>query len=243
MPEFKVEFSKLKIGVKSIYDFTERFCFDYLTQGDVDFSVSTSEEKIREEIEISEFDPTPDYAESICIYREIAERLPLYNRCIFHGAVIEYNNKGYIFTAPSGTGKTTHISLWKKYLGNENVNIVNGDKPILHIRENAVTAYATPYAGKEGYQNHSFVDIKAICFIKQAKENKIYRLKSSECLADIMAQIYRPYNSGALVKTLELLDLLMRGIPVYRLECDMSEDAVKCSFEGLTEERYVRYED
>ena len=243
MPKFNVRFSDIDIEVNSEYGYTKEFCKDYLSSGEAEFSVSCTSEQIDREIEISEFTPSRPYAESICLYREIAERLPLYDRFVFHGAVIEYNNKGYIFTAPSGTGKTTHIRLWKKYVGEDRVEVVNGDKPILHVTENGVTAYALPYAGKEGYQNHSKTEVRAICLLKQAKENRIYRLKSSECLSDIMAQIYRPYNTEALIKTLDLLDLLLKDVPVYRLECDISKEAVKTSFEELTGEVFNSNED
>ena len=232
MTEFTVNFAKLNIAVCCNYDFTYKFCRDYLTDDAPDFSVSVNEQQIDTEIAESPYNPSRPYAESICAYREIAEKLPQYDRCVFHGAVISYGNKGYIFTAPSGTGKTTHISLWQKYL--DGVEIVNGDKPILHITENGVTAYATPYAGKEGFQNHSHIQLCGICFIEQAKENSIKRIHPAECLTRIMSQIYKPFDSLAVVKTLELLDRLLTGVPVYVLGCNISEDAVRCSFEALT---------
>ena len=227
-----VNIANLNIAVKCEYDFTYKFCSDYITDEKPDFCVSVSPASVDEEINNSPYNPTRPYAESICAYREIAEKLPFYDRCVFHGAVISYDGSGYIFTAPSGTGKTTHIALWQKYL--DGVEIVNGDKPVLHITEDEVTAYATPYAGKEGLQNHSHCAIKGICLIEQAKENSIRRLTVSECLMRIMTQMYKPFDAATAVKTLELLDKLLRNIPVYLLGCNISSDAVRCSFEALT---------
>lgn len=245
MENFIVNFSNLNIEISSIYDYTKRFCKDYIVDAKPNFSVSTTEEKIQNEIEISEFTPRPNYAESICIYREIAEILPLYDRCIFHGASIEYDGNGYIFTAVSGTGKSTHINLWKKYLGEDKVNIVNGDKPILHITNDCTTVYSTPYAGKEGWQNHSSAPLKAICVLRRGTENKIYRANVGDILTEVFKQVYRPINQDSAIKTLELLDILLK-LPVYILECDISENAVKTSFEGLTglnyEERKIQNE-
>ncbi len=236
MPEFVVDIANLNIKVNCKYGFTRDFCGEYVTDNEPDFSVSVSEDAIDREIEISPFEPSRPYAESICVYREIAEKLPFYDRLVFHGAVISYKNKGYIFTAPSGTGKTTHISLWHKYVGG--VDVVNGDKPVLHITEDFTEAYATPYAGKEGFQNHSHEKLRGICLIEQSKENSIRRIAVSDCLMRIMTQVYKPYDTAAAVKTLDLLDKLLRNVPVYLLGCDMSENAVKCSYEALTGEKY-----
>lgn len=231
--DFCVELSKLNIGVKSIYPFVFDFCKEYSTDNKPDFFVETTEQKIDDEINMVDFNPSRGYAESVCIYREIAEALPTYNRCVFHGAVIEYAGKGFMFTAPSGTGKTTHIRLWKKFLGDE-ARIVNGDKPILHIDNEKVTAYSTPYAGKEGYQNHSSVDLSAICLIKRGEQNRIERVNAGEYLTELIPQIYMPKTPSQTVKTLELLDNLLKSVDVYVLYCDISEEAFKTSFNALT---------
>ena len=233
--DFCVNFSDLNIKIKSIYDYTYDFCREYICDGTPDFAVETTEEKIDAEINTVDFGPSRGYAESICIYREIAEKLPEFNRCVFHGAVLEYNNKGFIFTAPSGTGKTTHIRLWKKFLGDK-VSIVNGDKPILHIEKDGVIAYATPYAGKEKYQNHSSVQLCGICIIKRGKENRIEKVKAGDYLTEIITQMYMPFEPEHSIKTLELLDTLLKTVPLYVLHCDISEEAFKTSFGELVNE-------
>ena len=232
MPDFTLKMAKLNIAVHCKYDFTPKFCTAYITDEEPDFAVTVSDDEIDEEIKVSPYNPTRPYAESICVYRAIAEKLPYYDRCVFHGAVISYDSKGYIFTAPSGTGKTTHIRLWHKYL--DGVDVVNGDKPVLHITEGGVTAYSTPYAGKEGYQNGGNVPLCGICLIEQAPHNSIEKIEPSDCLTRIMAQVYRPFDTGAVVKTLGMLDLLLKDVPVYLLKCNMEEGAVKCSFEAMT---------
>lgn len=240
MQKFNIELAGLVIEVNCHYPYTEHYCREYLTDQQADFAVTVSEEEIEQEIAVSPYEPKPAYAESICVYRAIANRLPLYNRAVFHGAVISYRGNGYLFTAPSGTGKTTHIRLWQQYV--EGVDIVNGDKPILRVENGEAEAYATPYAGKERYENHGSILLNGICLLHRGEQNRIRRVTTGEVLGEIVKQLYIPKEEEPVIKTLELLNTLMTTIPVYLLECNISEEAVKTSFEALTGEEYVRKE-
>jgi hypothetical protein len=173
------------------------------------------------------------YSEGDCIYQKIAEILPEKNRMLMHGAVITYGEGAYMFTAPSGTGKSTHIALWHKYLG-EGVDIVNGDKPILAVEDEGITVYGTPWGGKENWQKNCKAPLKAVCLIQQGKENRIHSMEPGNYIAMLMQQVYLPKGENAGARVLEMLDELTKRVPFYLLECDMSEEAVKCSFEKLT---------
>lgn len=173
------------------------------------------------------------YLETLIIYREIAERLPNYGRAVFHGAVIQFQGRAYFFSAPSGTGKSTHIALWKKYMG-EHVGIVNGDKPILADDGTRILAYGTPWAGKEGWQSNCCAPLCGGVFLRQAKRNRMVRLEPKECAELLMRQLYLPSSPQAAIRTLELADQITRRIPLWILECDMSKEAVQLSFETMT---------
>ena len=229
---FDILLADLKINIKCKYDCLYDFCKDYVAQNSgVDIYGKTTDSKIENEKELVP-EATLESCESLCIYRDIAEQLPKFDRFVFHGAAIEYEGNAYIFTAPSGTGKTTHINLWKKNLGN-NVKIINGDKPIIKSAKKSVV-YGTPWAGKEGYQSNIKADIKGICVLKQAKENKIYRLSNSQSITHLMKQVYMPNNETALQQTLGLLGNLIENTPIFMLECDISNTAFKISYNALT---------
>ena len=119
---FCIRMADLTIRICNRYQYVRRLCKDY-TIPDVespDLIVEVTEEEILEEISISEVQATPAYAEGVCVYRNICKRLPLlFNAFLMHCAVIEYKGKGYAFAAQSGTGKSTHISLWQKHFGEE----------------------------------------------------------------------------------------------------------------------------
>lgn len=232
MSKLDIVLSGLKIGIEYSHDYMSNFCKDYISQFDKPQILAKAEQNaILKEKELVPGAPI-EACESLCIYRAIAEQLPQFDRFVFHGAAIEYDGRAYLFTAPSGTGKTTHINLWHKYLG-EKVDIINGDKPIISV-DKISTVYGTPWAGKEGYQRNASAPLKAICILKQGKENKITKLEVAEAVNYLMRQVYLPSNPSALSKTLELLGTVIENTPVYILECDISKEAFETSFNQMT---------
>ncbi len=232
MYKLDILLADLKIQIEHEYHYMSQFCKDYLSEFDApDITAIADKKSILKEKELVPGAPI-EACESLCIYRAIAEQLPQFNRFVFHGAAIEYDGSAYLFTAPSGTGKTTHINLWHKYLGDK-VDIINGDKPIISADKTS-TVYGTPWAGKEGYQRNTQAPLKAICILKQSKTNSIVRLKNSEAINHLMRQVYLPSNPLALSKTLELLGTVIENTPVYILECDISKEAFETSFNQMT---------
>ena len=231
-----IKIADITVEIDNKYDYVARLCEKYtVSPTDApDMSVCVSEEEIDEEIAISEITPTRGYAEGICVYRNICKRLPqLFGGYLLHCAVIEYKGEGYAFAAKSGTGKTTHISLWRKRFGSE-VKIVNGDKPILRFADDGrLFAYGTPWCGKEGYNTNGSVPIKAICFIERATENSIKRITPSDGLMCIFHQILTPKTVENLDSFLPLLDRTLTEIPCYVLGCNISLEAAEVAYNGM----------
>lgn len=260
--DFKIRLADIPIEVHSQYDSLKEYCKDYVAGADGEkkssevnlgqeehcrelmeiritrADIEKEQEKVREDaVETESIEPqySMQYLETLALLRKIAEELPDRDTFLMHGAVISWRGKAYMFTAPSGTGKSTHISLWKKYLG-EDVQIINGDKPFIAVSETETRAYGTPWAGKERWQNHTSDTLKGICILAQAKENKIRRLSPGESLMYLLRQIHFTENPEKAGHILELVDQMLRQVPVWYLECDISEEAVKTSFEAMTGE-------
>lgn len=241
---FTVKLADMHIQIESKYPDLETFCKSYIVEGVTpDFCVSWDEEDILAERDHDlTADFTPTYLETLTALRKISEILPCYRRILIHGAAITLDDTAYLFTAPSGTGKSTHIRLWRKYLGSR-VDIVNGDKPFISLDYSESgqiepRIYGTPWAGKEKWQKNCSAPLGGICFLRRGKENKMRRLEPAECLQLLFNQVYLPKDTNASRLTLELVDVLIQNVPLYLLECDISEDAVKCSFEGMTGMKY-----
>ena len=239
---FTIKVADCVIAIDSRYDYIKEYCKDYcVSDSKEDISISVTEQEIRAEQSLDDAQVFPvDYLETLAVLRKIAEYLAGINRILFHGVVISYNGEnGYMFTAVSGTGKSTHARLWKRYL-KDAVEVVNGDKPIIAVENGQAVAYGTPWAGKEGWQKNRSVQLKGICIVERGTTNEIRRVNPMQYFDTLFRQLHIPRDREAAGKTLELFDALMQAVPVYVLKCDISEEAVKCSFEELTGLSYER---
>lgn len=169
---------------------------------------------------------------SLALYRKICAVALKNQAFLMHGALIEYEGKGYLFTAKSGTGKTTHINLWKQVFGEDKVTVVNGDKPIIRFIEDRVYAYGTPWCGKEGYNVNTKVELCALVFVDRAVENSISKISDTLALPRIFSQIMIA-DSADLEKQLELVDRLLEKVPTYLLKCNMEPDAAIVAYSGM----------
>lgn len=224
----------LSILVRFRYSQFREFCSKYIMPDCdiVDFEVFVTDEQIAEEMACGS--QTECEAEILCIYRAIAEKLPLYNRFVMHGAAISFEDKAYIFTAASGTGKSTHIRLWRKAFGNP-VGIINGDKPVIEIKDDGTSlVYGTPWAGKERWARNVCFPLGGVCVLHRAEKNSIKKLSASEALLPIMHQIYLPKAEHSAQLQLELADKFLQSAPFWSLFCNIGFEAVRVSFEAMT---------
>ena len=222
----------MNIRINNKYEYVENMCFGYILKEDAapDFSVSVSLEEIERE-RIAETNHI-GYLESLAIYRKIAEKMIDYGGFLLHGAVLDYNGEGVAFLAKSGTGKTTHITLWKKLLDSK-ITVINGDKPLIRNINGSFYAYGTPWAGKEGWQTNSRTKLKKICFLARGTENRIESEEKTEILTSLLSQIYLPKNNNCFVKLLDLTDKFIKNTDFYRLWCNIDISAAKTAYKGM----------
>lgn len=235
---FKIKLAGIVIGIHGQYTYLKEYCREYLTEEEPEVEIKLTEGDILAEEKCMEGQRhSLPYLETLAALRKIADFIPEKNAFLMHGAVLSWKGEGYMFTAPSGTGKSTHVALWKEYLGDE-AEIINGDKPILKVDKDEVRIYGTPWAGKEHWQVNASVPLKGICILKRSKKNQLRRITAVEALSSLMQQVYYTSNAKMAAKTMELLDIVFRRVPIYQLECDISEEAFRCSFTGMTDNSF-----
>ena len=147
-----------------------------------------------------------------------------HNKMVLHGSSIMSNGGAVIFSAPSGTGKSTHTALWKKYF--PDTVYINDDTPAVGKENGSFYAYGTPWSGKTDINNNICAPLKAIVFINRGTENKIERIGGHEALGLLLGETRKIPVREDMEKAVELCYEIMREVPVYRLYCDISEEAV-----------------
>ena len=225
------------------YPYVENMYKDYTISKDdikksdeiIQISYSDEEFKNRQDKLVGGY--SPGYIEHGCIMAKIASDLPNHDMLLMHGATIEYDGKAYIFTAPSGTGKSTHISLWKEYLGDK-VKVINGDKPELSFKDGKVFAHGAPWCGKEGWQINTSAPLAGVCIVSRGETNEIKRIHPGQNIEVFIKQLYLTDEPGFMIKVVDLFKKMAEAVPFYEIKCDISEDAAKCSFEALTKENW-----
>ena len=244
MTEFTISLAGVAARVEALYPETERFCRDYLSAETPLFTVRVEQEDIDAEREKSaredEIEGLPTrsfsdrYLERLAVYRKLAKELLAYDTFLFHGSVVALEGKAYLFTALSGTGKTTHTRLWLKNI--PGAHILNGDKPLLRVEEHRVLACGTPWQGKENYGCNENLPLEAICILERDTTNHIEPVSFGDAMGTLIQQANRPQEPALLLKTLALIGMLDKRVRFYRLGCNMEDEAAFVSFRGMTGE-------
>ena len=226
----------LIIEINFKYDYARKLCEKYVFNGSAptDFSVEVTPEMIEAEREMDIYNSPDAYLESIAAYRLLCEKAADYGCMFMHCSALSYKGNGVLFTAPSGTGKSTHSALWRKTFG-EDVVMVNDDKPLLRKIDGKWFVCGTPWDGKHHISNNISEPLKAIVIIYQSKENKIEPASKKQAVINILNQTIRPENPALMAKTLDNVQSLTANIPVYSLGCNISKDAVLTAFSGIKE--------
>lgn len=228
--------AETNIEIISLYAQVHDLCRYYRTEGAPELTVRVTAADIDRERAADDGAGHSDaYLETLAVYRRIAEAMPARDTLLVHGSALEADGVGYLFTAPSGTGKSTHARLWRELLG-ARVRMINDDKPLLRLGPEGVTVYGTPWNGKHRLGENVAVPLRAICFLEQAAENAITPLSGAEVWKVLLAQVYRPADPAALRRTLELLDGLCARLRFYRLRCNMAPEAARLAFETMSKE-------
>ena len=209
-----------------------------------DITISISQEEIdaerRNHPEITEPDievndervtVTYDYGflEPFVAFRKMADAVIAYDTFVMHGAVVAIDGNGYMFTAPSGTGKTTRVRLWKENYPDSTV--INGDKPFIKILDGIVLACGSPWCGKEGWNDNAMVPLKAIFLLERGEENRIEEIGPGKAFPTLLQQTYWPVDPGALMKTVQLLKRVGEKTKIYRFCSLPTAEAVRLAYE------------
>ena len=195
-----------------------------------DFSFEVTDEDIKKHIE--KYPMTDDLAEYVVAGIKFYRELVLRGAFFLHSAALCVDNKGYVFTGPCGAGKSTHAGLWREYF-KENVISVNDDKPAVRFFDGEPYICGTPFSGKFDINTNVIVPLCGISILAKSPENSIVRVSSAEAMNVLMEQTLRPETPHEMMALFDMFDSLLKKVPVYKLSCNISEDAVKLSYNSM----------
>lgn len=152
---------------------------------------------------------------------------------LFHSSVVSYQDKAYMFLGQSGTGKSTHSSLWLKYI--EGTELVNDDNPVVRIIDGVARVYGSPWSGKTPcYRNVSY-PVGGIVKLDQAPYNEMKRLKGVRAYAAVLPSISGKRWDKKLAEGLhETENLLAQLVPIWHLDCLPDEAAARLCCQNCT---------
>ena len=234
MSVFKVLIAGQVFEIETIYAHSLAICRSFLTEGDPAFRIRITQEDIdfeRKKIGFGSEDLSDRYLEELALLRKTAENLTDYDTFLMHGAAIAVEHKAYLFTGKSGTGKSTHIFLWKKKL--PNAYIVNGDKPFISTGDTPMV-YGSPWTGKERIFTNTAVPLAALVLMERAENNEMQRISFAEAFPFLYQQTYRPKDEARLKSTLCLLKSLETKVAFYRFRFNnFADDCFDVAYQAL----------
>lgn len=232
MTKFQIEVAGHRVVVKARFETTRAYCAGFLCDGEADFAVEMTPSDIARATGVCKARESEQYLEVIALLRKVAEGLLGYDTLLFHGSCIAVDGEAYLFTAPSGTGKSTHTRLWRELLGGRAV-MVNDDKPFLQVMEDRILAWGSPWNGKHRLSTNTSMPLRAICILERGVENSIRQIPTREALTSLFQQSARPRDIAQIPRYMDLLDRLAQNVTFYRMRCNMAPEAARLAFETM----------
>ena len=207
---------------------------EYVYSGDKPacFTFCATEDDIAHE-RVGLIDSPSWYLESLALFRKLCEYvIDNHNGIIFHASTIAIEGKAYLFTAPSGTGKSTHVAMLREKL-KERAFMINDDKPLIRYEDGEFYAYGTPWNGKHRLSTNCRVKIEGICKLYRADSNMIRKAEKKEMMVTILNQTLRFSDETRTDKLLFLIDKMLSEVKIYALGCNMDKEAAEVSYNGM----------
>lgn len=158
-----------------------------------------------------------------------------FDTLMIHASVIRNAEKAYVFLGRSGTGKSTHSSLWLKHI--EGSSLLNDDNPVIRVKDGKVYVYGTPWSGKTPCYKNEVVEAGSVVRLSQAPFNKIDRLSPLHAYAALMPSCscmrWDSASYEALHKTVEKV---IMAVPCWHLQCLPDEDAARTCHSAITKQ-------
>lgn len=231
-----IQLAGITFELNTIYGNIWYFCKDFLTDNEKpDFIITLSQKEIDKEWERISITENNDDSlrqrsmypilERKAFFRKIVDILSSRSVLLMHGSVISNGKAAYMFTAPSGTGKTTRAHLFIE--NHPDYYILNGDKPLVKVEDDRVVVYGSPWKGKECEGVNANAPLKAIFLLVRSDHTKITELKVCDAFGFLTTQTCIPANSKQTQNMLHLIEELEGKTKIFLFESTPTKESVE----------------
>lgn len=163
-------------------------------------------------------------------------KLLRFSGLLMHASCVEKDGFAYLFSAKSGTGKSTHTNLWRKAF--PDCRILNDDKPAVRKIDGTFCACGTPFSGKFDISVNAQSPVRALVFLERGAQNSIQPIPAAKAIPLFLSQTLRPPKKEDMAQMLDLLGDLLENVPAFLLTCNMDISAAHTAYDGI--ERYYQ---
>ena len=242
MEPFLMEVAGTAFQVKPLFGSTKAHCGAFLTDREPEYSVEVLPEYLFLEQLLLDWEADEEglkrrkfsdmFLERSYVQRRVAEHLLERDTLMVHGSTVAMDGRAYLFTAPCGTGKSTHTRLWREVFGDRAV-MVNDDKPFLKLTPDGVLAYGSPWTGKHGLGGNVCYPLGGICVLERGAENLIWYVSSGDVIGMLQHQTFMPEDELAQEKTCEMVGLLAERVALWKMKCNRDREAAVIAYESM----------
>lgn len=222
------EIAGLKVEMQPEFDRLKRQSEAYKSSGEPVLCINADFKSRDNYTRFNRTDEDLEYIFSSAAFcREIIE----HGRFFLHASAVVLNGEAYLFSAPSGTGKSTHTALWlEKFKGSY---ILNDDKPVLLPQKDGVTVCGTPFSGKTNLQINRAVPLRAICFLNRGNENSIKPIAGDRAIALMLNNTYRPKSGRNMNFLLDMIGQVAEKTAIFEMNCKNEPAAAEMSYRAM----------
>ena len=210
----------------------------YLTEtvGEPDIIIVSDPQRLKEQQPHLSLDD----CEYLCTGGSFYRQLLSHKGLMLHASAVAMDGYAYLFSAPCGTGKSTHTDMWRMAFG-EAVVMLNDDKPALKKEQGRWYAYGTPWSGKTAQNGNMRIPLGGVCMLTRGEQNEIEPYCGATAIFSLLDQTVRPQAANVRGELLELLDDLLSSVPVWKLRCTPTKEAALVSQAAMSEEANKRF--
>ncbi len=232
MINFRIKIADKVLDINAFNETTKRYCRHFLSEEEPDYVITMTEEDLKNESSNSADGKVYVNEEISALYRKIANIFVNDGIIVFHGSSFMVDGSGFLITARSGVGKSTHSRLLNELMG-EDFIYINDDKPLILVND-SVTIYSSPWNGKERRGNNVSAPLKAIMFLSRSETPSFRKIVSKEEIyIKMLSQIYLPKEKDLREKALKIADKLLRQVNFYEINVNQDIESAKMTYERI----------